>query len=363
MGKIIFIVLLVLGLVFVASSLSSYKDNLISPAKQEVLSEQQKIDDKLFERYKTQVRGEDLKWAEGKGLVNNYVQEGLYIVVDGKGKVIYEKDLGKRVSPASLSKIMTAMVALDFAKMDEVFDVPKEAVNLEPTILMVEEGERLSVSDLLKATLLTSANDAAYVLSYGVSKKLGGSNDLFIKFMNEKAKKIGMGDSRFANATGYDDDKQYSTARDLSRMANFALTKYPEIKNIVGIREATIEQSDIHKYYELPNWNSLLGVYPGVDGVKIGHTDNAKHSMIVTAEREGEKFMVVLLEAPDRRARDFWSADLLNSAFEEKGIKKFRVTLSMLQKRSQEWSDQLTLAKEKTIPFADVLKSLSTRGN
>lgn len=362
MGKITFIVC---GVLLVVWGVSMWipGTSVMSPASEITKDTQVELDNKLFEKYRSKVKGEDLKWAINRGELNNYVQEGSYIAVDKNGKVIFEKDSDKKLAPASLTKIMTAMVVLDFVKSDEVFEVTKEAVNLEPTILMVEEGEKLPVLDLLKGSLLTSANDAATVLAYGVSKKLGGSIELFIQLMNEKAKKLGMSNTNFINPTGYDEVNQLSTARDLAKMTNYALSVYPEITKIVSLHDATIEQSITHKYYELPNWNSLLGVYPGVDGVKIGHTDDAGHSMITTSQRNNERFTVVFLGAPDRRARDFWTADLLNSAFEEKGIKKYRVTLNMLQKRSQEWSDQLTRAKEKTIPFGNILNNYSEGGN
>lgn len=309
------------------------------------------VDKKVFDANRDKVKTESFTWAQGQGELHPTVAAPSYIVVDKSGKVIYSKDADTPRAMASLTKLMTAMVVLDFASLDESFEVQKESVGLEPTILMVDEGERIPVRDLLEGMLITSANDAADVAARGIAKKLGGSPEVFVMLMNEKAKNMGLSKTSFANPTGYDDPKQVSSARELAQITHYALNHYPEIARIVKIREATIEETPQHKYYELPNWNSLLGVYPGVDGVKIGFTDEGGYVMITQTARGPESFTVVLLGAPDRRARDFWTADLLNSAFFQKGIKPFRVGLWMLQNREAEWGRQLQKAKENTKPW------------
>lgn len=321
--------------------------NLVSPlsseSKQSFL--QQMRDKKIFEENKDKVKGEVVEWANGTGGLHPTVNTPSYIVVDQDGKVVFAKEPDLSRSPASLTKIMTAMVVLDFASPDEILEVSEESVNLEPTILMVDEGEKISVGELLEAALITSANDAADVLAYGIAKKLGGSKEVVIKLMNEKAKKLGLMNTQFKNSMGYDAEGQYSTARELSKVAYYAMENYPLIKEIVATRSSNIPRTADHKPYELPNWNALLGVYEGVDGVKIGNTGEAGHTTIVTSTREGKRFMVVLLGAPDRQARDMWAAELLNSAFLEYGIKPFRVTWPMVKVRYTEWAQQLQKAQ------------------
>lgn len=342
----VILIALIVG-AFLLNFLPASTAELISPlAKKEQQTFAQKlIDDKVFEESKHRVAAEPVDWARGKGSSHALIIAP-YVVVNKDGEVVYSLYADTRRSPASLAKLMTAMVVLDTSSLDDKFTVPREAVDMEPTTLMVREGERFPLQDLLEAALITSANDAAHILGHGVAEKLGGSPEVFVRLMNEKAKNLGLENTHFANPTGYDDPEQYSTPRELAKMAKHALDNYPLIREIVEIHEATIEETEEHGYYELPNWNALLGVYPGVDGVKIGYTGDAGYVTIVTSEREGARFMVVLLGTPDKRARDLWTAELLNSAFSESGVKPYRVTLNMLQKRSAEWGEQLRKAAE-----------------
>lgn len=361
MLKVVFTSLLIVAVVFFLSRWITPPNELVSPVSEESKqglqprSEQNflqnLVDKNVFDENKEKVKTEAFSWAEGDGEIHQIVAAPSYIVVDKDGKVVYSKDADTQRATASLTKLMTAMVVLDLASLDESFEVQKESVGLEPTTLMVDAGEKIPVADLLEAMLITSANDAADVAARGIAKKLGGSPEVFVMLMNEKARSMGLSKTSFANPTGYDDPKQVSSVRELAQIAHYATTYYPDIARIVKIREATIEETPEHKYYELPNWNSLLGVYPGVNGVKIGFTDEAGYVMITTAERGSESFTVVLLGAPDRRARDLSSVDLLNSAFSQKGIKPFRVGVWMLQNREAEWGRQLMKAKEKTRPW------------
>lgn len=349
MWKSVLVLLVIIGVIFFIGQLPASPGRLISPlGKEEEQSFLQKlVDNKIFKENKERVGAPTVGWARGDGNPNPLVIAPAYVVVNKNGDVVYSMNADTRRSPASLTKLMTAMVVLDFiGDLGEKFEVQKESVNLEPTILMVDAGERLAVGQLLEAALITSANDGADVLARGLAKKLGGSREVFVKLMNQKAQNMNLINTRFKNPTGYDDEGQFSTARDLAKMTYYALHKYPEIKRIVALRSSSIPRTEDHKPYELPNWNALLGVYPGVDGVKIGNTEKAKHVTIVTSARGDERFLVVLLGAPDRRARDLWAAQLLNTAFSDFGIKPFRVTQEMLRARSREWGEQLRKAQE-----------------
>ncbi len=359
MGKIILFFLGIGAVLVGVNFLAVPQNKLVSPAgqKEEQSVLQKIIDQKIFDANKDKVSAQPVEWARGYGSTHPTVDALSYIVVDQKGDVVFAKDEDKERAPASLVKLMTVMVVLDLVKKDEVFEVPKEAVGLEPTIIMVDNGEKIPVDKLLDAALITSANDAAEVLGRGVAKKLSGSLEVFVMLMNEKAKNMGLTKTHFTNPTGYDDDNQYSTARELAKIAHYAVAQYPEIADIVKTREAEIEETKEHKHYALPNWNGLLGVYPGVDGIKIGRTEKAGYSTIVMSKREDIRIMVVLLGGPDRRARDMWAVDLLNSAFLEQGIRPFRVTRLMLQKREAEWTEQLQKAQEFKTQFGWIYKT------
>lgn len=351
MIKVLLTSFLIVAAVFFAANYSQ-SDSLLSPSakKEKERSNQEKIDARVFEEAKAKVKTKSFDFAQGKGVLDKIVDSPAYIVVNKTGDVVFAKNPDKKRSPASLAKIMTAMIVLDFMSLSETVTVPAEATGLEPTILIAEEGEKFTVRELLKAMLITSTNDAAETLAYSVAKKLGGSREVFTKLMNEKTKNLGLVKTQFANSTGYDDQEQYSTARELAKMAEYARVTYPAIAEAVKTESASIAKTSEHKKYELPNWNSLLGIYPGTDGVKIGFTDEAGHVTIVSAERDKERFLVVLLGAPDRRAKDLWAAELLNSAFTEVGIKKYKVTQDMLLQKSNAWSEQLTAAQDEEAP-------------
>lgn len=291
-----------------------------------------------FNKNKEKVLAQPISWAKGVGVEQGAVIAPSYIVIDKNGDVVYALNPDKKRSPASLTKLMTAMVAIDLTNPADLLTVHKEATLLEPTILRAKEGEQFTVEELLISLLVYSANDSAEILAEQIGKKLGGDRLTFIDLMNEKVKRLNLSQTQFANPAGFDDPKQYSTARELSIITQYALTKYPDIARIVKIKDITFEKNSYHDEYSIVNWNSLIDIYPGIIGVKIGHTHDAEHNTVVVSEREDERIMSVLLGAPDRRARDLWSADLLNSAFEQKGIQKARVTRDMLIGRSHEWS-------------------------
>jgi len=307
-----------------------------SPEKSEVEKDNKKS--QAFEKSKTEVVAQPISWAKGVGVPQGAVVTSSYIVVDKNGDVIFSQNPDTKQSPASLAKLMTAMVALDLANPTDLLTVHKEATLLEPTILRAREGEQFTIEELLTALLVYSANDAAEILAQEIGKKIGGDRTTFIDLMNEKSKRMNLSQTRFANPSGFDDSQQYSTARELSIITQYALNNYSDILKIIKIREITFEKNSYHEEYKIVNWNSLIDIYPGVIGVKIGHTDQAGHATIIVSERENERMMSVLIGAPDRRARDLWTVDLLNSAFEQKGIGRFRVTRDMLIARSNEWS-------------------------
>lgn len=340
----IFLILLLLGVAFVFS-LSMFRQHF------EFSFTRQDKEERIFQSIKHKVSTANYSWAEGQASPEPTVLVGSYIVIDKNGKVVYARNADKKHKPASLTKLMTAMVALDLANLNDVFEVQETEVNMEPTILMVEKGERFTLKELLEASLLTSANDAAELIAQGIGERLGGSRQLFVKLMNQKAKNLGLINTHFQNPTGYDEENQFSTSRDLSKLAYYALVNYPVIAELVATPALTLQENERHKYYELPNWNTLLGVYPGVDGVKIGYTEKAGYVTIVRSRRKGEEFMVVLLGAPDRRARDLWSVRLLNAAFAQKGIEPFLVTKSLLKTKEAEWAKQLKRAKMRTQPW------------
>lgn len=260
-----------------------------------------------------------------------------YAVIDlSTGQVIMEKSLSRPVPIASLTKIMTALVALDLASPKEHFIVSHTASREIPTKIGVVPGEQLTLTELLHAMLLTSANDATEVVREGVDTKYG--EDVFIRAMNAKAETLGLKHSHFENPQGFDAHDHYSSAEDLAVLTAYGLMHYPLFAEIVAKDYAFLPADSYHKQFDLYNWNGLLGVYPNVSGVKIGSTDDAGKTTVVVSEREGKKLMAVLLGAPGILERDLWTADLLDAGFAEAaGLAPVKVTETQLHEKYATW--------------------------
>lgn len=244
----------------------------------------------------------------------DYNQAFAYGVIDFKtGEILAEKNLKKKLPIASLTKVMTAVVALDLADKNDLFTISESASLQSPTKLGMIPGQKMKLEELLRAILLTSANDAAEVMKEGVNKKYGA--DIFVQAMNEKTKFLNLSTTSFSNPQGFDHPKHYSTVEDLSILTKYAIDKYPLIGQIVADDYEFLPEDQNHKQHDLHNWNGLIGVYPGVKGVKIGNTGKARVTTIVLAEREGKQILVVLLGAPTVLERDLWAAQLLDIGF------------------------------------------------
>ncbi len=266
-----------------------------------------------------------------------YDEASAYALIDyDTGEIIADKSLSDRLPIASLTKVMTAMVALDLAEPNELFTIRREAAHIIPTKIGVIPGQKMTLKELLQASLMTSANDATEAIRDGVDEKY--KEPIFIRAMNEKAAIIGLKNTHFANPQGFDNPDHYSSTEDLALLTHYALTNYPLISEIVKKDYAFIEANQYHKQFDLYNWNGLIGVYPNVMGVKIGNTDEAGVTTIVLSEREGKRILAVVLGAPDILKRDMWTASLLDLGFEKtKQLKPIDVTETDLAAKYATW--------------------------
>lgn len=266
-----------------------------------------------------------------------YEKAHAYAVVDlDTGKVITSKDGDKQVPIASITKLMSAIVALDLGSPEDLFTVTERAANIIPTKIGVVPGQKLTINELLHAMLLTSANDAAEVMRDGFDTKY--SRDTFVKAMNYKAEFLGLRHTHFANPQGFDDPANYSSAEDLAVLSQYALTNYPLLAQIVKKDYAFLPASKNHKQYDLYNWNGLIGVYPTAQGIKIGNTGDAGTTTVVVAARNGKKMAAVLLGAPGVLERDLWTAELLDIGYKESlGLTAVAVTEDDLRDKYATW--------------------------
>lgn len=253
-------------------------------------------------------------------------------------KVYAAKNQDYATSPASFTKLLTAQVALDLLPSTELIKATETSIDRVPTVLGLKAGELLTVEELVRASISTSANDAAGTLGEGVASHFSQKQNFFYKLMNQKAVLLGMTKSQFKSADGLDSDGQYSTLADIAKLV-FNTTAYPEIlKAGSSDRDDLIANANHGKYY-LPNWNGLLGVYPGVTGLKIAYTGDAGYSTIVTAERQGKEVIVILAGADSILERDLAASNLLDLAFMTEKISPANITRTRLKRHYQDWAD------------------------
>ena len=204
------------------------------------------------------------------------------------GRILYEKNADSRSLIASTTKIMTALVVCEQCNVLDRMRIPKEAVGIEGSSMYLQEGEVLTIQELLYGLMLHSGNDAAVALAI----YCGGTVEGFAEMMNDKARQIGLQNSHFENPNGLDAPGHYSTARDLAMLAAYAMQN-PIFSKTVSTKNITIGQRYLH------NHNKLLWQVEGADGVKTGYTRAAGRILVSSALRDGRRLVAVTINAPD----------------------------------------------------------------
>jgi D-alanyl-D-alanine carboxypeptidase (penicillin-binding protein 5/6) len=217
----------------------------------------------------------------------------LYLVELKSGRVLLEKDAARRLPPASLTKIMTALVALDAAPLQEVVKIhPRAIVHHSPNHF--RGGEQFLLRDLLTAMLVASANDACEAVAWHI----GGDDKQFVAMMNERAHALGLTNTHFANPCGFDAPGHYSTAADLAHLTEQALQQ-PFFSMMVRTLARDISTVDGTRRMSLHSTNELL-VDPDVNGVKTGYTSKAGRCLIASMFKDGQRLLLVALNMMDQ---------------------------------------------------------------
>ena len=251
------------------------------------------------------------------------------------GRVIRSRNANVHRAPASTTKMMTALVTLENARLTDVVKAGPN-VKVEPVVIGLDPGDELTVEQLLYGMLLNSGNDAAVDLA----EYVGGSIPRFAEMMNAKAAQLGLKDTHFVNPHGLDAEGHYSSARDLAVLARAALSN-PVFERIVATREYRIE-GPVRWVFE--NSNRLLASFPGADGVKTGYTDNAGRCLVSSATRKGHRAIAVVLDS-DTMYED--SAALLSYLFDNYDWETLDVSGSPLCDHGQGTEARQTTPKSK----------------
>lgn len=232
------------------------------------------------------------------------------------GETLYEKNADKREYPASLTKIMTAILAIENGRMDRIVEISSNAADVESTRL--RGGERIRLLDLINQMMLISDNGCATAVGESLT---GGDVDYFAQLMNRRAAEMGTTGTHFVNANGMPDSNHYTTARDMGIIARYALGN-EEFRKIIGTAAKNIyyiEPQGRVEYCE--NTNRLLTTYAGCIGGKTGWTNAARGCLMVAASRNGRELLAVVLHSYDDETRFSESAALLDYGFSLSDVK------------------------------------------
>ena len=236
-----------------------------------------------------------------------------YLLQDfNSGSLIASHKKDERVEPASLTKVMTAYVTFDaiqqgHLKLDQHLPVSEKAWKVEGSKMFIEPNKPVTVDELLHGMIVQSGNDASITLAEGIA----GAEEQFADMMNKQAKKLGLKNTNFVNATGLPDKNHYTTASDLALLANALIRDFPlEYRRLYSVKEYTYNK------ITQPNRNRLLWLDANVDGMKTGHTDSAGYCLIASSKRGDSRLVSVILGAVSEAMRASESQKLLNYGFQ-----------------------------------------------
>ena len=234
-----------------------------------------------------------------------------YILVDYQtDKVLAAKEATARMEPASLTKLMTAYIvfrelAAGKLKLEDMVTVSEHAWRSEGSRTFIELGKPVTVQDLILGMIVQSGNDATIALA----ERIAGTEDTFAQLMNSTAKQLNMVGTHFENSSGLPSPQHYTTARDMSLLANAMIRDFPQYYKYYSIHEFE------HNGIKQQNRNGLLEKDPSVDGLKTGHTDSAGFCLVTSAHRDGMRLVSVVLGSTSMKGRENASASLLGYGF------------------------------------------------
>ncbi|MBE6157877.1 MAG: D-alanyl-D-alanine carboxypeptidase [Firmicutes bacterium] len=246
-------------------------------------------------------------------LISNAVS-GILIEANS-GKILFEKEKDKQVPIASMTKMVAQIIILENIesgniKWTDTVTVSKNAADMGGSQIYISEGEKISIRDLMKGISMASGNDATVQMA----EVIAGSEVNFVKLMNKKVKDLGLKNTYFKNCTGLDEDGHYSTAYDMAMIARELVVNHPDILKFSSIYEDYLREDTKNKFW-LVNTNKLVRYYEGADGLKTGHTDNAKYCLAATAKRKKLRLIAIVLGEENGKIRNNETMALLDYGF------------------------------------------------
>ena len=255
------------------------------------------------------------------------------------GKILYEKKKDEKTSVASLTKMMGLIIIFEkiedgSIKINEIITTSKNAKEMGGTQIWLEEGEKISVDDLLKGITMASANDAMVAMAERVS----GTEKEFVKEMNKKVKELGLKNTNFVNCTGFDEEGGYSTAYDMALIAK-ELLKHKKVLDYTRKYESYIRENSDNKTW-IVNTNKLVKFYKGVDGLKTGYTEGAGSSIAVTALKNNLRLIAISFGYPNTTLRNKEAMAMLDYGFNQYQSKKIISKEKVIKKLKLDKADK-----------------------
>jgi len=274
------------------------------------------------------------------------------VLIADDGRILWSRNLDERRAMASITKVMTAILAIENLDPEkEYFTMPAMPLRPYESRAHLRSGDELTREQLLQSLLMVSGNDAAQAIAIEVA----GDVPSFVEMMNERARELGMSNTRFANPSGLDSPQKYSTARDIASMTRFAMT-LPEFREIVGTAETSFTTN--RATHDFTNTNILLQSYDGATGVKTGRTFGAGFSMVLSAERDDLELFAVVLGSPTDLARFFDARYLLDFGFTHYRKKDLAIAGTAVGRAQvtnfPDRSVQVSVRDDMTIPVLDI---------
>jgi len=273
-----------------------------------------------------------------------------YCLIDGDtGQVLASQNGDQKRPVASTTKMMTAILAVEYCDLNEIAIVSSHADRTPEFTIGLKTGQKISIEDLLKVTLLSSSNDAAVV----IAEHVAGDEQLFGHLMSLKALAIGAMNTHFVNASGLPADNHYSSAYDLGQIGRYLLNK-PYINKLVNTKQTTFKHPGYTQPLTISNTNALLGSYPGANGIKTGTTDAAGKCLVASAKRDKRQLIAVVLKSGDRNGDCIRLLNYgFNSCYPSKIVDKNQVFKSINVLRGEESKVTITADRDLWLLQAD----------
>lgn len=256
------------------------------------------------------------------------------------GEIIFQKNANEKRPPASMTKMMSMLLIMENIEkgnltFEEEVTASAYASSMGGSQIFLKAGEKMKVEDLLKGIAIGSGNDATVAMA----ERIAGTEEAFVKLMNDRAKELGLTNTNFKNSTGLDAENHYSTAYDMSVIAR-ELVKHKKILEFTGTYEDYLRKDSASPFW-LVNTNRLVRFYKGVDGLKTGYTKEAGYCLTSTAEKDNMRLITVVMNEPSTQIRNGETSSMLDYGFNMYSVNKILDTDTSLQKGKVELGNDL----------------------